>query len=218
MAPNPIKPAAASYGTTPPRFDRPTGWAFTADSRPQGSVPEPGGGLLVSVAVGGVLRRACDRRRVRPALRAAAAESVTVGGYRRTWLKRHPRTERTNKNYAGRVDGQLDVELEGVKFRDWPMDEIRRRHATDLLDNTLREQKRAAKGAQGILRVLSAMWHNAIEDDRAEFNPSWASRSVTTIRGSRGRRAKFGCGRGRRCTLSPVRPASGSRLSRPVEN
>jgi len=25
MAPNPIKPAAASYGTTPPRFDRPTG-------------------------------------------------------------------------------------------------------------------------------------------------------------------------------------------------
>jgi hypothetical protein len=58
-----------------------------------------------------------------------------------------------------------------VKFRDWPIDEIRRRHATDLLDNMLREQKRAAKGAQGILRVLSAMWHNAIEDDRAEFNP-----------------------------------------------
>jgi integrase len=101
----------------------------------------------------------------------AAAESVTVGAYKRTWLKRHPRTERTNKNYAGRVDGQLDVELEGVKFRDWPMDEIRRRHATDLLDNMLREQKRAAKGAQGILRVLSAMWQNAIEDDRAEFNP-----------------------------------------------
>jgi hypothetical protein len=25
--------------------------------------------------------------------------------------------------------------------------------------------------AEGILRFLSAMWHNAIEDDRAEFNP-----------------------------------------------
>ena len=35
----------------------------------------------------------------------------------------------------------------------------------------LREQKRAAKGAQGIHRVLSAMWHHAIEDDRADFNP-----------------------------------------------
>jgi hypothetical protein len=112
----------------------------------------------------------------------AAAESVTVGAYRRTWLKRHPRTERTNKNYAGRVDGQLEVELEGVKFRDRPMDEIRRRHATDLLDNMLREQKRAAKGAQGILGSSRRCGRTRSRTIAPSSTRSWASRSVTTIR------------------------------------
>lgn len=101
----------------------------------------------------------------------AATTAMTVGEYAGSWLKRHPRTKRTNASYSGRLGYVLDVKLDGQRFRDWPMREIARRHATDLLDHMLREQKRAATGAQGVLRVLSAMWQDGLDDDRVELNP-----------------------------------------------
>jgi hypothetical protein len=93
------------------------------------------------------------------------------------------------------------------------MDEIRRRHATDLLDNMLREQKRAAKGAQGILRVLSAMWQNAIEDDRAEFNPFMGVRVRHDDPRVEKSPRRIRAWSWQEMHSLPVRPASGSRWS-----
>lgn len=101
----------------------------------------------------------------------ASTPDLTVGEYDKTWLKRHPRTKRTDAFCAGAVRAVLDVKLERRAFKDWPMREVRRRQAIDLLDHMLRVQGRAAKGAQNILRVLSAMWTDALDDDRAELNP-----------------------------------------------
>jgi integrase len=103
--------------------------------------------------------------------RSTISERRTVGGYADTWTKRHPRAERTNSSYNGRLKQVLDVELEGLPLRDWPMVDIRRRHAVDLLEVLLVTQRRSAQGAQGVLRVLSAMFEDAINDDLAETNP-----------------------------------------------
>jgi len=65
----------------------------------------------------------------------------------------------------------LDVEIEGVALRDWPMRELRRRHALALVDHMLTVQHRATTGAVGILRSLSAMAEDAITDEVAEVNP-----------------------------------------------
>jgi integrase len=95
----------------------------------------------------------------------------TLGAYAETWSTRHPRSARTNKTNDGRIRQVLDVELEGVKLRDWPYSGLRRRHANELLDVMLREQGRAASGAQNVLRALSAMTENAIDDEVTEANP-----------------------------------------------
>jgi integrase len=65
----------------------------------------------------------------------------------------------------------LDVKLDGVRLRDWPYGELKRRHAVALVDVMLREQGRAAAGAQNILRTLSAMTEDAITDEVADANP-----------------------------------------------
>jgi integrase len=103
--------------------------------------------------------------------RSTIQERRTVGGYAETWTKRHPRAERTNKSYNGRLKQVLDVEVEALRLRDWPMVDVRPRHATELLDHLLVKQGRSAQGAQGILRVLSALFMDAIGDDLAETNP-----------------------------------------------
>lgn len=95
----------------------------------------------------------------------------TVGAYSASWLSRHPRSDRTNRSYEGRVKSVLDVKVEGKPFRDWPLGEVRRRHATDLVDHMLRKHGRAAAGAQGVVRVLSAMFQDALNDDLATVNP-----------------------------------------------
>jgi len=100
------------------------------------------------------------------------AQGLTVGAYNKTWLERHPRQPRTAESYEQRVRYVLDVKLADRAFRDWPLDDVRRRQANDLVDHMLREQKRAADGARGVLRVLSAMWQDAIDDEVAEHgNP-----------------------------------------------
>jgi integrase len=95
----------------------------------------------------------------------------TVGEYVATWTTRHPRSERTNATNEHRIGRVLDAEIEGVAFRDWPLRELRRRHALALVDHMLRVQGRATTGAVGILRSLSAMAEDAITDEVADLNP-----------------------------------------------
>ena len=96
--------------------------------------------------------------------------AVTFGDYHATWTSRHPRSERTNKTNDGRIRQLLDIPLEGVPLHDWPLGELRRRHAIDLVDHMLRHHGRAHTGAQNILRAVSAMVEDARTDDAAEFN------------------------------------------------
>lgn len=100
------------------------------------------------------------------------SQAITIGQYNEVWLKRHPRTDRTEESYRQRVGYVLGVLVSDRALRDWPMDDFRRRQANDLVDHLLRVQGRAADGARGVLRVLSAMWEDAINDEYAKHgNP-----------------------------------------------
>jgi integrase len=104
-------------------------------------------------------------------LEGAPAGTLTVGGYFDGWLDRHPRAARTDVDYSRRVRMALDVKLTGRLFRDWPLHEVKRREAIDLLDHMLRVEGRAVGGARGTLRVLSAMWQDAADDGHEVTNP-----------------------------------------------
>ena len=56
-------------------------------------------------------------------------------------------------------------------MKQWPLRELRRRHALALVDHMLRVQGRATTGVVGILRSLSAMAEDAITDEVADLNP-----------------------------------------------
>jgi hypothetical protein len=94
-----------------------------------------------------------------------------VGEYFRSWVDRHPRSERTNKTNTDRISSALDVEIDGLPLCDWEFDELRRRHALALVDHMLRVQGRAARGVRGIISAYSAMAEDAIGDDVAIHNP-----------------------------------------------
>jgi integrase len=94
-----------------------------------------------------------------------------VGTYFEVWLERHPRSERTNATNRNRVGYVLDVEIEGRPLREWQFDELRRRQVLALVDHMLRVEGRAAEGARGITRALSAMAEDALGDDVATVNP-----------------------------------------------
>jgi integrase len=95
----------------------------------------------------------------------------TVGSYFESWTARHPRSKRTNDTNEHRITRVLDVQLEGRALCDWPLSELRRRHAHELVEHMLEVQGRASLGALGILRSLSAMAEDAINDELAEVNP-----------------------------------------------
>jgi integrase len=95
----------------------------------------------------------------------------TLGEYFATWTERHPRSERTNATNEHRISRVTDVEVEGIALKDWPMRELRRRHALVLVDHMLRVQGRATTGAVGIVRSLSAMAEDAIIDEVVDLNP-----------------------------------------------
>jgi integrase len=94
----------------------------------------------------------------------------TLGGYAALWPKIHPRSERTNYENKWRVGVVLNIEVEGVELRHWTLNDIRRRHALAVQAKLL-EQGRSAEGATGILRVMSAMTNDAIDDEVCDANP-----------------------------------------------
>jgi integrase len=95
----------------------------------------------------------------------------TLGDYFATWTERHPRSERTNATNEHRIGRVAEVVIEGVPLKDWPLRELRRRHALALVDHMLRVEGRATTGAVGILRALSAMIEDAITDEVCDLNP-----------------------------------------------
>jgi hypothetical protein len=95
----------------------------------------------------------------------------TVGAYLEKWTCRHPRHECTGATYEHRISRVLDVELDGRPLGDWSMRELRRHHATALVEHMLLEQGRTLGGVVNIVRSLSAMVEDAITDDLAEHNP-----------------------------------------------
>lgn len=95
----------------------------------------------------------------------------TLGDYAATWTERHPRSERTNATNEHRISRVTEVVIEGIPLKDWPLRELRRRHALALVDHMLRVEGRATTGAVGILRALSAMAEDAITDEVCDLNP-----------------------------------------------
>ncbi|MBK5219953.1 MAG: site-specific integrase [Thermoleophilia bacterium] len=95
----------------------------------------------------------------------------TLGEYFATWTDRHPRSERTNATNEHRISRVAAVEVEGIALADWPLRDLRRRHALALVDHMLRTEGRATTGAVGILRSLSAMAEDAITDEVCDVNP-----------------------------------------------
>lgn len=95
----------------------------------------------------------------------------TFGGYAATWQQVHPRARVTNATNKSRLNAVLDVEIEGAALRDWPYDQLRRRHANLLVDHMLRVQGRAYTGVTNILGTLSAMTEDAIDDEVTIANP-----------------------------------------------
>jgi hypothetical protein len=67
----------------------------------------------------------------------------TLGEYFATWPTHHPRSDRTNETNEHRIGRVLEVEVEGIPLKQWPMRELRRRHALALVDHMLRVQGRA---------------------------------------------------------------------------
>jgi len=100
-----------------------------------------------------------------------ATRPDTLGGYAETWTKIHPRAKVTDRTNDCRVRAVLDIKVEGAPLRDWPFDQLRRRHANLLIDHMLREQGRAREGALNIIRTLAVMAEDAIDDEVAVANP-----------------------------------------------
>ena len=94
---------------------------------------------------------------------------TTLGDYAKRWPTIHPRATRTNGENTWRIGVVLAMEIEGRELRDWPIAEIRRKHALSVQAELLR-QGRAAEGATGILRAMSAMVNDAVDDEECGAN------------------------------------------------
>lgn len=119
----------------------------------------------------GTFDRKADAQRAIDEAYGLSDRPDTLGTYFETWTERHPRSERTNATNEHRIGRLVDVQVEGIRLKDWPLRELRRRHALVLVDHMLRTEGRATTGAVGILRALSAMAEDAITDDVCDLNP-----------------------------------------------
>jgi integrase len=114
------------------------------------------------------------KRDAQKAINAAYTQPArrdTIGAYLPLWLEEHPVSDRTMRTNRGRIQAVLDVPLEGRRLGDWPICDLRRRHAKDLVAHLLTVQGRAPEGARNILRALSVMAEDAISDELADVNP-----------------------------------------------
>jgi len=119
----------------------------------------------------GTFRRKGEAQRAIDEAYGLSDRPDTLGDYFATWTERHPRSERTNATNEHRVSRITEVEIEGIPLKDWPMRELRRRHALAVVDHLLRVQGRATTGVVGVLRSLSAMAEDAITDEACDLNP-----------------------------------------------
>ncbi len=119
----------------------------------------------------GTFDRKADAQRAIDEAYGLSDRPDTLGAYLATWTARHPRSERTNATNEHRIGRLVDVEVEGIALKDWPLRELRRRHALTLVDHMLATEGRATTGAVGILRSLSAMAEDAITDEVCDLNP-----------------------------------------------
>jgi len=119
----------------------------------------------------GTFRRKGEAQRAIDEAYGLSDSPDTLGDYFATWTERHPRSERTNATNEHRISRATEVEIEGIALKDWPMRELRRRHALAVVDHLLRVQSRATTGVVGILRSLSAMAEDAISDEVCDLNP-----------------------------------------------
>jgi integrase len=94
---------------------------------------------------------------------------TTLGDYTKRWPTIHPRAKRTNAENTWRIGVVLAIEIEGCELRDWPIAEIRRKHALAVQAELLK-QGRSAEGATGILRAMSAMVNDAVDDEECGAN------------------------------------------------
>ena len=104
----------------------------------------------------------------------------TLGAYAELWPSVHPRSKRTNNENLWRIGVVLAIEIEGIELRHWLMSDVRRRH-TLAVQARLLEQGRSAEGATGILRAMSAMTTDAIDDEICESNPWAASSTIAAV-------------------------------------
>jgi integrase len=119
----------------------------------------------------GTFARKSDAQRAIDEAYSLSDRPDTLGAYFSSWTERHPRSERTSATNKHRIGRLTNVEVEGIPLKDWPMREMRRRHALVLVDHMLKTEGRATTGAVGILRALSAMAEDAITDEVCDLNP-----------------------------------------------
>jgi integrase len=95
----------------------------------------------------------------------------TLDEYARDRTRRYPRSPRTDQTNEGRLRAVANAVIDGRRLGDWPLAQLRRRHAVELVDRMLRDQGRSATGAANILRTLSALCEDAITDELIGANP-----------------------------------------------
>jgi integrase len=99
------------------------------------------------------------------------ADELTITEYFERWIEDHPRSDRTNETNAWRIRLVCNKTVEGRPVGDWPFHEFRRRHARDLLRQLVVEEARAAGGVNGLMRSMSAMASDAVDDEVIDHNP-----------------------------------------------
>jgi integrase len=113
---------------------------------------------------------ACCAQHAIDAAYGRSADPTSLGGYASTWLANHPRSEQTNRWATSKLGAVEDVEVEGRPLREWPLADLRRKQANALVAHMLTEQGRAVGGVKGVLRALSMLAEDAIDDEVADLN------------------------------------------------
>lgn len=100
-----------------------------------------------------------------------AASRETVGGYAKVWLRRHPRSERTERGYVSRLGTALEVRLNDRPLAEWPLRSIRRGEMQEFVA-ALYERGLAFSSARATVNVISSLFEDAIGDELMHANPA----------------------------------------------